>query len=101
MVRNFELKNKLLIILILTNFTTLGSEDDEKLGIILFFKDYKEAEKNIWGNIGFLMLDQALGEYDVETKVGFIEFHSKKSKYYYNSFPLSELTKRFDNYFNK
>ena len=47
---------------------------------------------------GYLFLDQALGEYAVETQVGFIEFAGHDSRYFDESSPLSELPKRFDNY---
>jgi len=48
-----------------------------ELGVYLFFDAYSEDETLIWRNIGFLLLDQALGEFDVATKVGPIEvFHS-------------------------
>jgi len=71
-------------------------KDGDKVGIMLFFKDYSEDEEDIYGQIGYLMLDQALGEYDVETKVGFIEFTSNESKYYDGAFPLSALAEYFD-----
>jgi hypothetical protein len=71
-------------------------KDGDKVGIMLFFKDYSEDEEDIYGQIAYLMLDQALGEYDVETKVGFIEFTSNESKYYDGAFPLSALAKYFD-----
>ena len=44
-----------------------------ELWITLFFDGYRESERAIWGQIGYLLLDQALGEYDVETKVGPIQ----------------------------
>ena len=42
------------------------------------------------------MLDEALGEYDVETRVGFIEVQGQNSKYFPGSLPLDELGSRFD-----
>ncbi len=45
-----------------------------QLGIYLFFGGYHENERQTWGQIDYLLLDQALGEYDVETKVGPIQF---------------------------
>lgn len=74
-------------------------KDGDKVGIMLFFKDYSEKEKTFYRQIGYLLLDQALGEYDVETKVGFIEFTSTDSKSHENSFEFSELTERVDDYF--
>lgn len=34
---------------------------------------YDEANRDTYAGIAFLLLDQALGEYDVETRVGFID----------------------------
>lgn len=74
-------------------------KDGEKVGIVLFFDGYNEKEKSIFGNIGYLFLDEALGEYDIETKIGFIEFHGRDSKLYENARPLKELADSFDAYF--
>ena len=75
-------------------------KDGEKVGIMLFIKGYEESQSNIYEQIGFLFLDQALGEYDIETKVGFIEFTDQDSKYFTNSFSLLQLSSRFDEYIN-
>lgn len=74
------------------------AKDDDKVGIVLFFDGYNEAEKSTFGQIGYLLLDEALGEYAVETKVGFIEFHSRESKYFPQASPLKELPSHFDEY---
>jgi len=76
-------------------------EDGEKVGIILFFEGYNKIEKNLFDNIGYLFLDEALGEYDMETKVGFVEFHDYNSGQYRKSKPLKVLSKSFDLYFRK
>jgi hypothetical protein len=47
--------------------------DNGKVGIMLFVKDYEEKQHEDFVNISYLFLDSALGEYDVETKVGFVE----------------------------
>jgi hypothetical protein len=73
-------------------------KDGEKVGIVLFFDGYNDSEKNVFGNIGYLFLDEALGELDIETKVGFIEFHGRDSRQYENSRPLEELAENFDAY---
>jgi len=59
---------------------------------------FDEAQKGTYGQIGYLFLDEALGEYAVETQVGFVEFHSKESKYFGQSHPLRELPGDFDAY---
>jgi hypothetical protein len=48
--------------------------DGMKVGITLFLPHPREAEKDAIGHAAFLLLDAALGEYDVETKLGFVEW---------------------------
>jgi hypothetical protein len=79
----------------------LLARDDPKVGIVLFFNGYNEAEKNVFGQIGYLFLDEALGEYAVEMKVGFIEFQARDSKHFTNAFPLDELPAQFDEFWAK
>lgn len=74
------------------------AKDGAKVGIVLFFDDYDEKEKTKFGQIGYLFLDEALGEYAVETQVGFIEMHSRESKYYSHAYPLKDLPGHFDEY---
>jgi hypothetical protein len=74
-------------------------KDGSKVGIVLFFDDYKDQEKDLFGNIGYLLLDEALGEYDIETKVGFVEFHGRDSNQFKSARPLSHLPANFDEYF--
>ena len=73
--------------------------DDEKVGLIIFIKNYTEEDSDIFGNIGYLILDESLGEYDVEMKIGFIEFHSFDSKYFENSKNISDLAQELDNHY--
>jgi hypothetical protein len=42
------------------------------VGILLFLPDYSSVDSR-FGQIVYLFLDEALGEYDVEMKVGFIQ----------------------------
>lgn len=65
------------------------------LGLYLFIPGYTEGNSEI-GQIGYLLLDEALGEYDVETKLGLIkllppEFETPGPRY-----PLPELPAHFD-----
>ena len=75
-------------------------KDKAKVGVMMFFEDYTPEQNNSYARIGYLLLDEAVGEYDVETKVGFIDFTSTESKYYENAFPLSDLSIRIDEQFN-
>jgi len=79
-------------------------KDDKpgKVGVMLFLNGYKEEDtKSDWGQIGYLFLDEALGEYDVEVKVGAIVLQSRDSKYFTLAHQLSELPKDFDDHFEK
>lgn len=74
----------------------LLARDGDKIGIILFFDGYNEKEKSTYGQIGFLLLDEALGEYVIETAVGFVEFHDRGSNHFGRALPLRELPAHFD-----
>lgn len=79
------------------HYAIFKDEDPRKLGIMIFLDGYTEQEKrSVWAEIGYLFLDEALGEYDVETHVGAIQFFDRKSKYFKQASPLSELPAHFD-----
>jgi len=82
-------------------FLLFKDENPEKVGIMLFIKGYNKINENKFRAIGFLFLDQALGEYDVEMIVGTIEFESIQSKNYDKSIPIKELAKNINAYFIK
>jgi hypothetical protein len=70
--------------------------DGDRVGITLFIEGYNPAEHLKYASVVYLMLDQALGEYDVETKVGFIEFRSNAVPSKLTKQVLSELVPSFD-----
>jgi hypothetical protein len=70
--------------------------DRGKVGIALYLPGYSRDQHNVFAQIGYLLLDEALGEFDVETKVGYIEFGSITSQADVERFPLAELPARFD-----
>ena len=80
------------------NVHYLLAKDENKIGIVLFFDGYNQNEKSIFGQIGYLLLDEALGEYAMEMEAGFIEFQSRESKYFSQASPLKELPSHFDEY---
>jgi hypothetical protein len=54
------------------------------------------ADESVMKNIGYLLLDEALGEYDVETRVGTIEFRIGRPK---QKIPnIQELAAEFDKF---
>ena len=77
------------------------SQDDDRIGLVLYFKNYSEAQKGIFGQAGFLLLDEALGEYDVETKVGSIEFKKLDANTPQEGVPMSDLANAFDHFNRK
>lgn len=78
-------------------YSLFKDEKPGKVGIMIFLPGYqKGAEKGDFGQIGYLFLDEALGEYDVEMKVGAIVFEERTSKYFAQSQPLAELADHFD-----
>lgn len=65
--------------------------DGEKLDLLVFIEgDFTERERLM---VGFLMLDQALGEYDVMTGVGSISFEAGAPP---DAKPLCDLASEFD-----
>jgi hypothetical protein len=70
--------------------------DRNKAGVTIYFRGYQGNLKKQYTGIAFLMLDQALGEYDVETKVGFIEVHDFADASQLEKKPLSDVTQVFD-----
>lgn len=73
----------------------------DKLAIRLFIQGYSEDRKREFGNAGFLMLDSCLGEVDVETKLGPVEFLPMPNKPDTSFFPVEELADRFDAAYKK
>ncbi|RYY01280.1 MAG: hypothetical protein EOO53_18545 [Gammaproteobacteria bacterium] len=69
--------------------------DGNKIGVTLIIPSYTEADSKIFTGIAYLILDQALGEYDVETKVGFIQVKSSAPSTT-KTYSLTELPKEFD-----
>ena len=73
--------------------------DGDKIGILLLFDDYSEDNQTQFIKLGFLLLDRALGEYDVMTKVGFVDYAGRESNLFTDAQRLPELPKVFDDYF--
>ena len=72
------------------------SRDGEKLGLDVCIDGFGGADDTPLKHLAYLLLDQALGEYDVETKVGFIEFASRSSKRCVEGRLLRDLPADFD-----
>ena len=72
--------------------------DGAKAGLTLFIDGYKETEHDKYARVAFLMLDQSLGEYDVETNIGFVEFRPTSAKSNLVKQPFSALMESFDRF---
>jgi hypothetical protein len=64
-------------------------------GVRLFIPGYQETDSDL-KTIGYLLLDESLGEYDVESRLGPIEMLSPSTRTDGQRHPFSELPKRFD-----
>ncbi len=72
--------------------------DGAKAGLTVFIPGYSKATHKAYAGIAFLFLDQALGEFDVETRVGFIDVvaPAETAK---TSVTLAQLPLAFDTFF--
>jgi hypothetical protein len=68
---------------------------DKKIGLMLFIKDYN-INPEINKQIGYIFLDNALGEYDVEIKIGGIKFCDYNTEYFEQSSSIETLREEFD-----
>lgn len=75
-------------------------EGGRLIGIHLFIPDFREGD-TVLKQIGYLLLDDALGEYDVETQVGLIEILSPDTQTEEERFPLRDLPAMFDRLLSK
>lgn len=64
-------------------------------GIRLFIPGY-EVNDLAWREIGYLLLDHALGEYDVEQNLPLIKMYSPQEATVERRYPLIELPEKFD-----
>jgi hypothetical protein len=74
-------------------FTLLS--DGRMPGVRLFIPGYQETDSDMKA-IGYLLLDESLGEYDVETQLGMIQMLSPETRTDERRYPFAELPKQFD-----
>ena len=74
------------------------ASDDGKIAIGIFVKEYDPEERDKFLSAVFVLLDAALGEYDMETKVGALELHgwSELAEKGIEGQPFDELPVSFD-----
>lgn len=83
------------------HYVIVKDQCSSKAGILLFFEGYVEKQRDVYASIAYLMLDQALGEFIVETRVGIVEVFDRSSKYYLSAKPVKGLGESFDNIMRK
>lgn len=67
----------------------------EMAGIYLFIPGFRENDVGLQ-QIGYLLLDEALGEYDVESRLGLIKMLSPDTRTTGERYPFAELPLLFD-----
>jgi hypothetical protein len=67
----------------------------ETVGIRLFIPGFQDQDSN-WQQVGYLFLDEALGEFDVESRLGLIKMYPPEASTQEKRHPLSELPSAFD-----
>jgi hypothetical protein len=70
-------------------------ENGKMPGIYLFIPGFREKDTTLQ-QIGYLLLDEALGEYDVESRVGLIKLLSPETRTVGERYPLTDLPELFD-----
>jgi hypothetical protein len=70
-------------------------DNGKTAGIYLFIPGFREGDTD-FKQIGYLLLDEALGEYDVESRLGLIKMLSTDSKTDTKRYPLAKLAAQFD-----
>lgn len=76
-----------------TFFVAEKNDDEDKLDIDLFIKDWSGSEVQV--TLSFLQLDDILGEYDVMSYIGEIDWHNLNDKPA-KAKPIDELAKIVD-----
>jgi hypothetical protein len=73
-------------------------DDGGKIGIHLFFAEFNPRLFQVFAEVGFIFLDSLLGEFDVATKVGEIDFLALEDGNPKELRPLKELPDTFDHW---
>jgi hypothetical protein len=79
-----------------SSVSVLLQAEGAKAVVIVCIPGYSEAARRDYLGIAFLLLDQALGEYDVETRVGSIEVRAPSSPAAAAAHSLRQLPDLFD-----
>jgi len=70
-------------------------DNGKVVGVRLFIPGFREDNMS-WKQIGYLLLDETLGEYDVESSLGLIKMYSPEVHTQEKRYSLSQLPDAFD-----
>jgi hypothetical protein len=70
-------------------------DNGNKAGLYLFIPGFEENDPEL-KTIGYLLLDSARGEYDVESRLGLIKMFSPDASTEGDRYPLTDLPAQFD-----
>jgi len=76
-------------------------EDGNKAGLTVYVRGLNESTEHHLSQIAFLMLDHAVGEYDMEMKVGFIEIRPFEEQTHESRHSLLEFPAAFDEFISQ
>lgn len=74
---------------------------NDKVCFTVFVKGYDESCKRELSQLVFIMLDHIIGEYDMVTKVGFIDFKPFEEESVYMRHSLENLPRIFDEFMER
>jgi len=75
--------------------------DGDKAGLTVFVRGFDKAREKQFSQAAFIMLDQAIGEYDMEMKVGFITIKTFEETSQYRRHGLAALPAVFDEFLKR
>ena len=82
------------------DITFLAEPEGKKLDLVLYLPDYESTPDHVYEQAAFLFLDLALGEYDVATRIGAIDFRPADARPRDGAHALTELPALVDRIHN-
>ena len=79
-----------------SDVAVIPESTEGKVGIQMLIPGYRATPNSVFEQVGFLLLDRVLGEFDVETKLGYIEIGPRPDPLPGGAIPLAELPALLD-----
>lgn len=70
--------------------------DGGRIALKVFIRGYKKTDHRDYEQAAYLLLDEALGEYTVETRIGYVSIAGATPAEFSSAHPLTELAKTVD-----